>query len=533
MPSAPEPARAPSDPSVQASPELGGRYPNYVLGVLVLVYVANFLDRQILSILNEHIKRDLGLSDAQMGFLYGTAFAIFYAIFGIPLGRLADVWKRRSLIAIGLAFWSAMTTVSGLARNFTHLAIARIGVGVGEASATPAAFSMLSDYFPAARRATVLAIYSSGIYLGSGLGLGIGGMIVDRWDAAWADAAPPFGLRGWQVAFMAVGLPGLLLALWVRTLREPVRGGADGIVAPPEPHPFREFFRELRAVLPPLTLLHLALEGAGRRRIAYNLLAALVLVCAAVVLVEVTGDTAQWIGLGIGVYAAFSWAQALALRDRPTAHLLLQTPSLALGSVGFALLAFSGYGVGYWTPAYFIRFHHVDVGEVGLILGGTSAAGGWLGATLGGILADHLRRRSPVGRFHVAALAAVAAVPLAIWVFTTESLVLAYAVNFPLSVVAAMWIGAGASTVQDLVLPRMRASASAFYLLVITFIGLALGPYTIGTLSDSTGSLRTGILLGLAANALAVVFIWAAMRHLARDEATVRERARAAGESGV
>src|SRR5262245_36569526 len=108
-----------------------GRYPAYVLGVLVLVYVFNFLDRQILSILAERIKADLGLTDAQIGFLYGTAFAVFYAIFGIPLGRLADVWDRRKLIALGLAVWSAMTALSGLARSFPALALARIGVGIG------------------------------------------------------------------------------------------------------------------------------------------------------------------------------------------------------------------------------------------------------------------------------------------------------------------------------------------------------------------------------------------------------------------
>src|SRR4030095_12601852 len=121
---------------------------NYTLGVLVVVYVFNFLDRQIVSILAERIKADLGVSDAQIGFLYGTAFAVFYAIFGIPLGRLADVWNRRTLIATGLGVWSLMTAVSGLARGFGALALARIGVGVGEASASPAAFSMLSDTFP-------------------------------------------------------------------------------------------------------------------------------------------------------------------------------------------------------------------------------------------------------------------------------------------------------------------------------------------------------------------------------------------------
>ena len=135
-------------------PPADGGYSAYLLAVLVLVYVFNFLDRQIVSILAERIKADIGATDAQIGFLYGTAFAVFFAVFGIPLARLADVWDRRKLIAVGLAAWSLMTVLSGFARNFTELAIARFGVGIGEASASPAAFSLLSDSFPAARRAT-------------------------------------------------------------------------------------------------------------------------------------------------------------------------------------------------------------------------------------------------------------------------------------------------------------------------------------------------------------------------------------------
>ena len=132
--------------------EIGGRYAKYVLVVLVIVYIFNFIDRQILSILAEEIKADLGISDAEIGFLYGTAFAVFYAVFGIPLGRLADTWVRKNLISIGLMFWSLMTALSGTARGFGSLAVYRVGVGIGEASATPAAFSMLSDYFSPQQR---------------------------------------------------------------------------------------------------------------------------------------------------------------------------------------------------------------------------------------------------------------------------------------------------------------------------------------------------------------------------------------------
>ncbi|MBW8874003.1 MAG: MFS transporter [Acidobacteria bacterium] len=506
------------------------RYPRYVLGVLVVVYVLNFLDRQILAILAERIKADLGATDAQMGFLYGTAFAVFFAIFGIPLGRLADVWDRRRLIAWGLAAWSAMTALSGLARSFPQLALARFGVGVGEASASPAAYSLLSDYYPAARRATALAVYSSGIYIGSGLGLGIGGLIVDRWDVAWAGATPPLGLRGWQVAFLVVGIPGLLLALWVRSLREPVRGQADGVVAIAENRPWREFWRELLAVLPPFTLANLWLRGGRWRTLAANLLAAVACVSAAAGLTRLLGNPAQWYSLAVGLYAAVSWAQSLRLRDPACFALVLRTPSLQASNLAVALLAFTSYSYGFWIPPYLIRTHGENVARMGLILGGIAAGSGWLGVTLGGILADRLRRRSPSGRLRVVMLAAVLPVPLAVLLLQAPSLTVAYLLCVPLFVVTSLWLGPAASTVQDLVLPRMRAVASAAYLLVVTFIGLALGPYTVGRLSVALGGLRPALLWALLANGLSLACALYAARRLPGDEESRWERARMAGE---
>jgi MFS family permease len=517
----------------EAGGPIGRAYANYTLGVLVLVYVFNFLDRQIVSILAERIKADLGVSDAQIGFLYGTAFAVFYAVFGIPLGRLADVWDRRRLIAIGLAFWSVATALSGMARNFGQLAAARIGVGIGEASASPAAFSLLSDLFPAARRATVLAIYSSGIYLGAGLGLGVGGLVVDRWDAAYPGGAAPFGLAGWQVAFLVVGLPGVLLAVWVATLREPVRGAMDGLPAPVEPHPWRAFGRELRAVVPPLTLLNLLLVRAGARVVALNLAAAAAIAAAAFLLTHAVGTPAQWIALGIGLYAAVSWAQALALRDRPAAALILQTPTLRSAALGFSFLAFTGYGIGFWLAPFLVRVHGASEAQVGLFLGGTSAVAGWMGVTLGGLLADRWQRVRPDGRLLVGLVNALVPLPIAVWMLWTDAVWLVYVLAFPLSLATSLWIGPGASTVQDLVLPRMRAVASAAYLLVVTFVGLALGPYTIGRLSVALGDLRLAMACALVANVCAAACLWHAMRRIAHDRGSLLERARAVGEPGL
>lgn len=208
---------APSAPEVRAPEErpISPAYANYVLGVLFLAYVFNFIDRQIISILLEPIKEDLQVSDTAMGFLTGTAFALFYATLGIPIARWADSWVRRTIIAMGTALWSAMTAASGLAQSFFQMSLARIGVGVGEAALSPPAHSLLADYFPVERRATALGIYSMGIHIGILFGVVAGGWLDEFW--------------GWRMAFMVVGLPGLLIAALVRwTVREPRRGAQEG-----------------------------------------------------------------------------------------------------------------------------------------------------------------------------------------------------------------------------------------------------------------------------------------------------------------
>lgn len=210
----------------------------WVLAVLFAVYVFNFVDRQILAILIGPIQQDLGVSDTAMGLLSGFAFAIFYTLAGIPIARIADRGSRRGVIAVSLALWSATTALTGLAQSFWQLALARIGVGVGEAGGSPPSHSLLSDYFPPERRATALALYANGIYVGAGLAMMFGGFVVTRFD--------------WRAAYLAVGLAGLPLALLVRaTVRELPRGvweagGASARPAAPAAR-FRDAVRELFA----------------------------------------------------------------------------------------------------------------------------------------------------------------------------------------------------------------------------------------------------------------------------------------------
>ena len=257
----------PTPAEVPADPEVGGPYARYVLGVLVVVYVFNFLDRQILSILAERIKADLHVTDAQIGFLYGTAFAVFYAVFGIPLGRLADVWDRRKLIALGLAFWSVMTAVSGLARSFAQLAAARIGVGIGEASAiagrvlVPVRLVPARIAAPPRSRSTRAASTSA-----RGSASSSAGSIVERWDAAFAGttrAVRPARLAG-RLSRRRPARPAPRRCGWRRCASR-CAARARGCRTPPDPRPFRAFLHELRAVVPPFTVLHLDRTGAGAR----------------------------------------------------------------------------------------------------------------------------------------------------------------------------------------------------------------------------------------------------------------------------
>lgn len=198
--------------SVQAGVSTGAR--RYALGVLVVVYTFNFIDRQILAILLPAIKAEFAVADWVLGFLAGSAFALFYATLGVPIALLADRYNRRNLIALALAVWSGMTALSAAAGSVMTLALARIGVGVGEAGCSPPAHSMISDYYPPEQRSTAMGIFTLGISLGIMIAYLAGGWVVEN--------------IGWREAFLIVGLPGLLLALIVRfTVVEPPRGHAD------------------------------------------------------------------------------------------------------------------------------------------------------------------------------------------------------------------------------------------------------------------------------------------------------------------
>jgi predicted MFS family arabinose efflux permease len=237
------------------SPSRPQVYARYALGMLMLVYAFNFVDRIILGILVPPIKAELHLTDTELGLLGGTAFALFYTALGVPIGWLADRRNRVWIMTIALALWSAFTAASGLAQGFTQLFFARLGVGIGEAGGVAPAYSLISDYFPPPRRARALAIYSFGIPIGSAAGLLFGGLIAARVN--------------WRLAFFVVGGLGLILApLFRYCVREPARGGLDA-AAPARPTPsLREVTRLLAGKI---SFWSLSLGGGASSVVGYGM----------------------------------------------------------------------------------------------------------------------------------------------------------------------------------------------------------------------------------------------------------------------
>ena len=419
-------------------------YSWYALALLFVVYIFNFIDRSILGILAQPIKEDLGLSDTQLGFMGGIAFAIFYTMLGIPIARLADRGVRRNILATCLAIWSLMTAFCGLAQSFLQLLACRIGVAIGEAGGSPPAHSIISDLFTRDSRATALGIYALGIPVGTMLGNFLGGWINEAFD--------------WRVAFFVVGAPGVLLAVVVRlTLREPPRGMSE----PPE---VRAAAADAPAA-PPVADVFKALWG---RR-------------------------------------SFRWM-----------------------SIGAALHAFVGYGVGYWIPTLFQRVHGFSTGEIGTALFWLGIPG-VLGTFLGGWLGDRMARRDLRWYVWLPGLATLVSVPFAFYVYTHPDPWFAlWVYAFPVFL-GSYYLGPTFSLTQGLVGLRMRALAASILLFILNIIGLGLGPQFVGILSDllagsyGNESLRIALVAVLAFNVLSTGFYLLASRTLKDDLARSHE----------
>lgn len=375
-------------------------YQWYVVILLTTVYVFNFIDRNILAILGQSIKDDLMISDTAFGFLGGIAFAIFYTFMGIPIARLADRKSRKTVLAVCLAIWSGMTAVCGLAQNFSMLLLARIGVAIGEAGGSPPSHSIISDLFPVSRRATALGIYALGIPIGSAVGFLAGGWINE--------------IFGWRTAFFVVGIPGLLLALFVYlTIKEPPRGFSERVEGQIDP--------TLEDEPPPV--------------------------------VDVL-------------------------------KLLWSKRSFRYMSIGGALHAFVGNGIGLYIPMMFQRSHGLGTGEIGTWLFGLGFFG-MVGTFGAGYLCDRLGEKDRRWYMWLPGIMTLLHVPFAAFTYLYHDPQIALMVYAIAYILGHGYLAPTFAMTQSLVPLRMRALAASILLFILNIIGLGLGPQIVGILSDT------------------------------------------------
>lgn len=419
------------------------RYRAYVLAILVLVYMFNFIDRQILAVLAIPMKTELGLSDSQLGVLHGLAFALLYTTLGIPIAALADRASRRRIMSWALGIWSGFTVLCGAVVGFWSLFFSRVGVGIGEAGGVAPAYSFIADYFPKEQRARALSIYSLGIPLGMAFGILLGTIIAAK--------------IGWRAAFIIVGSVGLVLAPLLRfTVRDPKRGGWDN------PNP-----------VPPPT------------------------------------DKLTW--------------RSLIQSFREVASVVIRKPTFWLLSLGAAASSVCGYGLGAWLPSFFIRSYKLSLTEMGLFYASISLIGGCLGILGGGILADRIGKSSKSYYPLIPAVSFLVGLPCFFFAVNSSSLALAFPLFLIPTALNLVWLGPIVTAVQHLVPAHMRTRASAMFLLVNNLIGIAVGTYYFGAVSDALRptygdeSLRYAIYSGLGFYVIASVLFMIASRKVKRD----------------
>ncbi|MCJ2183445.1 MFS transporter [Novosphingobium sp. 1949] len=518
--------------------------------ILTLVCAAqamSLLDRQILSILARDIKADLHIGDAELGLLYGTVFALFYALFSLPLGRLADGWVRTRLLAICIAVWSFSTLMAAFASGFALLALSRLGVGIGEAASGPTGNSLVFDVFPKNRRGFAMGAVAIAIALGLGLSMMLGGLAADWWNHAFTGARP-LGLAGWQFAFVVAALPGFILVALLLREREPTRGGQDGIATRQDPAPFRASLALFAAVAPVSHWIMLYRRRAPPRSWIANLaaLATILAVGIALVLlaerlsprppiafgpVALSAHVLQWSVVGFGAFVIVNLFQSLKLADRP-AHAAICSPTLLLLMGTGALQYAINYGVMGFTPSFLMRTYGLSARETGLHFGLLSAGLGMLGPLLAGPLADRANRHLPgAGRIGLTLVSLGLSPLLAIWTYTAPDASGFYWRFTLYSLVLTMWMPPLYAMLYDLVLPRMRGVTSSTFVMISTLSGLGIGPYAVGMISDANGGdLASAILSVNLVAPVIVVLLVLAMLHVKRDEASLITRCRAAGE---
>lgn len=403
------------------------RNPWLVLFLLLGISILSYADRYMIAGLVGPIRAEFGVGDRYIGLLMGPAFAVLFTTMGVPIARFADRTSRITIICLGCLFWSLFTTLSGFATGPVTLALARVGVGIGEAAFLAPAYSLLSAYFAPARRGLAFAILGMGIYFGQIIGFAAGPLVAAKWD--------------WHAAFFVMGVPGVVLALaaWLIII-EPARATVTAPVLP----------------LVPLT------------------------------------------------------------------KRLLGTPGYRLAVMGMALGTLSGVSFGMWGPALFTRAYGLPAAEANTVFGLAFGLPGLLGTLLFGALADRLLKRSPQGPMLLAAGALLVATLCILAVDWSPDYGLARLLAVPSGLLGGGWSIGVMASLQNMLPDRFRATATALFLMISTFIGMVIGPWAAGTISEAVGGsgaqgLRIGLTVTILTGVPAAIMLWRSAHHLDGD----------------
>jgi MFS family permease len=402
--------------------------------------------------------------------------------------------------------------LGGLAGSFGVLALARLGVGIGEAAGQPAGTSLIYDYWPKHRRGFVMAVLASAIALGLGGSLILGGVAASWWQAGAAAGATPLGLKGWQFAFLVAAAPGFILAILMWNLREPTRGAMDGIVTPADPAPFRASWAVLASVTPGFNWLSLGRHGADARYWRFNIAILLLIIGAMTALVHLCSAISprpplvlggfpinphllQWTVIGFGLFVIVNLMQNMRLTDPQAFRVISRSPTLMMVMAVGALQSILNYGMMSFNPSFLMKTYALSMKDTALQFGLVSAGMGILGPLFWGPLSDRLQMRFPgAGRAWVGVFTMGLSPLLSFWVYTATTATDFYIRFVVYSIVLTGWLPPLYAIMYDQVLPRMRGITASVYLLVMTIIGLGIGPYVVGLLSDTTGNLRWSML---------------------------------------
>ena len=490
-------------------------YRYYVLAILIFVYMLNFVDRQIIGILAAPLKEHFQMSDSQFGLLGGIAFASVYSTLAIPLAWLADRTSRVWIMTGALAVWSGFTALCGMAGSFGQLFLFRMGVGVGEAGGVAPAYSLIADYFPPNQRARAMAAFAFGIPLGTAGGTLIGGLLAVKY--------------GWQTAFIVVGILGVLVAPILRlTVRDPKRGGTDAAAA------------AAVAKIAPVPAAPVVAEavtdtGLGRKvaLVCFGI-AGVFAALGVLSLMKVGVQNPVIPFFGAGLMAVIGISMWIA---KTTGSVIMKKKSFWLLSLGAASSSVCGYGVAGWLPLFFMRSFDLTLSQVSWYYAGIALIGGLLGIWMGGAIADRMAKKSKGAYPLVPAVAFIISAPCFILAMNSPALiglmpgggshamalVLAFLIFLIPTGLNLAWLGPITAAVQHLAPAPMRSTASAIFLLINNLLGLAVGFFYFGWMSDllrpmfGEESLRWAIYTGMGFYLMASLLHFCASRTLAKD----------------